>query len=231
MREILKFIGFLAVIFLFGFAFYNVDSNRAENNTDPLFCLPLSKNVEKQTTTYYGAGYKIVKYSKTNNDSILGLDTKYEVGSWFTNFDDSTEANDGNVTNVILGDVNYEYKNIQSHSYIEGSPSEKADIIRSTADLKKYLEVFDDNTLKRELNNYKDEYFKDKVLVIVTIVESSGANTNSIYRVAKKENGTSLYVFIDREKPEFGTADMAMWHLLVEVNKTDFQNIKKVVIK
>ena len=115
--------------------------------------------------------------------------------------------------------------------YIEGTPSQKADIIRSVADVKKYVEVFDDDKLKNELDNYTEEYFKNKVLVIVTIVESSGSNSNSIYRVAKKENGTSLYVFVDRETPEFGTADMAMWHLLVEINKTDFQNIGKVVIK
>lgn len=231
MEGMLKFMGFLAVIILLGFAFYNVDSSRAKSGSDPIFCLPLTKDAEKQSTVYYGIGYKIIKVSKTNDNSILGLDTKFEVGTWFTNFDNSAEPNDGDITNVILGDVNYEYKNIQSHLYIEGIPSEKADIIRSTADLNKYTEIFDDSTLKYELNNYTDEYFKDKALVIVTIVESSGSNTNSIYRVAKKENGTSLYVFIDREKSEFGTADMAMWHLLVEVNKADIQNIGKVVIK
>lgn len=63
-------------------------------------------------------------------------------------------------------------------------------------------------------NNYDESFFKDKCLLIIATMESSGS-----YRYVKtKINGSTVTLM--RQKPEVFTCDMAYWYTFIELDKS-----------
>lgn len=76
------------------------------------------------------------------------------------------------------------------------------------------------------LEDYNEEFFKSKLIYIFIKSESSGSNNISAKGV--KIEGDKLTLIINREVSEIGTADMAAWICLFEVNRSDIKDIKTV---
>ena len=129
-----------------------------------------------------------------------------------------------------IPNMKFDSKNIQTHLYIDDFKSPSVDIIKSVNDIKKYKEKFKDNTLASSLDKYTENYFKNKVLVIATIQETSGSNSNKVDNVVKVGSTNSIYIMVKRVTSEIGTADMSMWHLIVELDTNDFGNITDVLV-
>ena len=70
-----------------------------------------------------------------------------------------------------------------------------------------------DNNFLDAIAKYSDGYFADNYLVIVRLVEGSGSIRHKVERI--DENGD---IVINRLLPGMGTADMAAWSILIEVN-------------
>jgi hypothetical protein len=100
-------------------------------------------------------------------------------------------------------------------------------IVSSTDELEEYYEknrikmydgqgnqVPDENFLKA-IEPYCANYFSDNFLVIVGLTEGSGSIRHRVVRIY--ENGDIL---IERLVPEVGTADMASWSILIELNNS-----------
>lgn len=70
-------------------------------------------------------------------------------------------------------------------------------------------------------DKYDDTYFEQQNLVLIILEEGSGSIRHEItdVRPHRDENGISLGwdITINRIVPEVGTADMAEWHLFLEV--------------
>ena len=64
---------------------------------------------------------------------------------------------------------------------------------------------------------YDDDFFKDKAIVMVVTRESSGSNYYDGVNVNGKEGIIAVYRFC----PEVGTADMASWHIIIELDRND----------
>ena len=73
-------------------------------------------------------------------------------------------------------------------------------------------EFFSDNT------RYDDAFFENNFLLFVIIEEGSGSVRHRV-ESALPENGL-LSVNVTRVVPEIGTADMAQWHIVLELDKT-----------
>jgi hypothetical protein len=71
-----------------------------------------------------------------------------------------------------------------------------------------------DVTFVKTAKKYDSEWFSTHDLAMVLLEESSGSVT---HKVASVEGGD--LVVIERYSPEVGTADMAEWHILIEVDK------------
>jgi len=67
------------------------------------------------------------------------------------------------------------------------------------------------------LSKYSEEYFRDNFLVVVFLIETSGSNRHKVERVDR--NGD---ITINQIRPDIGTADMAAWNILIELNN-DFR--------
>jgi len=60
---------------------------------------------------------------------------------------------------------------------------------------------------------YTGDFFAGNYLVVVTISETSGSNRHEVAHV-----GGDGEIVIDRIIPEIGTMDMALWHILIEMD-------------
>jgi hypothetical protein len=65
-----------------------------------------------------------------------------------------------------------------------------------------------DNAMK----NYSEGYFQNKFLVIVVLEEGSGSIRHNVEKI--ESDGK---IFISRLVPEIGTADMAKWSIIIEL--------------
>lgn len=67
------------------------------------------------------------------------------------------------------------------------------------------------------LNVYNEEYFEGGVLYVIRLQEHSGSVRHEVTDVQVR--GEVVIVDIDRIVPEIGTADMAQWHIFIEIPK------------
>lgn len=65
---------------------------------------------------------------------------------------------------------------------------------------------------------YDSAYFKDSFLIVILMEEASGSIRHTVDELSLKETG-ELTASISTEKPEAGTADMAVWHILIAPEK------------
>jgi len=100
-------------------------------------------------------------------------------------------------------------------------------IIRSMAELHAHMGFFSQHVLSWNadgqstyMNNvvfgaYNEAFFESHILVILYFEESSGSNSHRVDAVFA--NGD---IHVTRIVPEIGTADMAGWHILIEVDSS-----------
>jgi len=65
------------------------------------------------------------------------------------------------------------------------------------------------------ISKYTDSYFTDNFLVIVCLIEPSGSNRHKVERINPNGN-----IIIKQLIPEIGTADMATWLIIIELNNS-----------
>lgn len=74
-------------------------------------------------------------------------------------------------------------------------------------------------------DKYDDSYFERQNLVLIVLEEGSGSIRHEITDVRPHSNDDGSLdgwdITVDRIVPEVGTADMAQWHLLLEVQMGD----------
>lgn len=224
MKTSTKVIVILGILIIVGLIFFAVDYSRVTNNTPPIFCIKTAPHIDDGSIEYFGLGYKVNNYLDSASPN-----TVFRIGTWFMKFNNPFSIKSGDLSPDITT-IKYDSKNIKTHLYIDNFNSPSTDIIKSTSDITAYTKKFDDNSLSKALEKYTESYFKDNVLVIVNIQESSGSNTNKVDRVCKINSSNKIDIFVKRDVAEIGTDDMAMWHLLVEIDKNDFGNTSTISV-
>lgn len=127
-------------------------------------------------------------------------------------------------------------------NYVSGTHG-KTIVIESMDELEKYIKtnmdeygllhkekVYEDSTIGfvDAVEQYDEEYFKEKTLVIVLLTESSGSIRHKVSKASVKDG--IMEIKIERNVPEIGTCDMAGWHVLVETEKVEIEEIRVVVV-
>lgn len=69
---------------------------------------------------------------------------------------------------------------------------------------------------------YDQAWFSKKVLVLVLLEEGSGSNRHLVKDIVQGEQSTQI--LIERIVPSIGTADMAEWHILIELDRKEFRS-------
>ena len=84
-REKIRFriIGIVATLVIIWSILFIVDYLRVSNNTAPIFCISLGESYDDGgSNELYGLFYKVNKYVYLLDDTV-----KYEIGTWFMEFD------------------------------------------------------------------------------------------------------------------------------------------------
>ena len=126
-------------------------------------------------------------------------------------------------------------------NYVSGTHG-KTFVIESVDELDEYIKtnmdvhglhhkekVYEDTTIGfvDAVEEYDEEWFKEKTLVIVLLIESSGSIRHKVTKASVKDG--TMEVNITKKIPEIGTCDMAGWHVLVETEKVEIEEISVVV--
>ena len=124
--------------------------------------------------------------------------------------------------------LNVQYVQYIRTGFIYQSPSPIITIVSSTDELKEYYEdnrigIYDgygnllpDENFLNAIAKYTDNFFAENVLIIVGLTENSGSNRHRVKRI--NENGE---IVIHRLLPAMpGTADMASWSILIELDRS-----------
>ena len=127
-------------------------------------------------------------------------------------------------------------------NYVSGTHG-KTLVIESKEELEEYIKtnmdvhglhhkekVYEDSTIGfvDAVEEYDEEFFKEKALVIVLLTESSGSIRHKLTKASVKDG--TMEIKIERNVPEIGTCDMAGWHVLVETEKVMIEEIRVVVV-
>lgn len=125
--------------------------------------------------------------------------------------------------------ISYNSMSIKTSLYIEGMESPRIDVIEDLQGLYDYLYTFANDELELQFKKYYNSYFDDKVILVLTIQEGSSSIDNNISDVIKT-NSKTINIKVNRKVPQVGTADMAMSHLIIEVDKKHMENIQKILV-
>ena len=89
--------------------------------------------------------------------------------------------------------------------------------------------VYSDTTIgfADATKEYDEEFFKEHNIVLVLLTASSGSIR---YKVANVNlNDGVMEINITKKTPEIGTCDMAGWHIIIETDKQEVEEIKVMV--
>jgi len=155
--------------------------------------------------------------------------TKCELVAEFT----VGNVDDAGVGKVAGTEVEWAAQYIRTNGYSEGVLYPSVRIIDSLQDLKDYYntwhEVFDlerkekmysDTTIGflDACDQYDEVFFEKNYLIFVLLEEGSGSIRHEVRSVEQTED-RKISISIDRNVPELGTADMAQWHIILELNR------------
>ena len=117
-------------------------------------------------------------------------------------------------------------------TYVIESVDELDEYIKTNMDeygLHHKEKVYEDTTIGfvDAVEEYDEEYFKEKTLVIVLLTENSGSIRHKVTKASVNEG--TMEIKIKRVVPEIGTCDMAGWHIIIETDKQEIEKIKVMV--
>ena len=125
-----------------------------------------------------------------------------------------------------------------SASYVRTNEVKEVDtypnviLLSTVAELQDYLtthkEIYDIRDLNDGIEKYDETYFSEHILALVVLEEPSGSIRHEVEEVFI--NDGVLTFQIKRNVPEVGTSDMAQWHIIVEMKKSEVNTTRTAVI-
>ena len=87
-------------------------------------------------------------------------------------------------------------------------------------DLERKKQVYSDSTIGflDACDRYDEAFFETHYLIFVLLEESSGSICHEVQNIQQTASGKTI-ISIDRQIPEAGTADMAQWHIILELSR------------
>lgn len=141
--------------------------------------------------------------------------------------------------------IAFDAQYIRTNGYHEEVKYPVVKIIRSVRELNAYYEankgkydlerkdtVYADTTVGflDACEKYDDAYFEEHLLVMVLLEEGSGSIRHQVQSVTVCPDGQCC-IYIDTIVPEFGTDDMAEWHILIEPEAgTEIENESDITV-
>lgn len=180
-----------------------------------------------------------VDESTDANDGVLT-----EAGSPSEKDKDSNveESENGNLSAVgaeigeetVPLDFDFEVQYIRTNGYHDGAVFPRTVKISSVEELNAYYEtnkelydfshkekVYSDTTVGfvDAIKKYDEAFFEESFLLFALLEEGSGSVRHEVKGLERDPADGSILVVVDRFVPEWCTADMAEWHIILELPK------------
>lgn len=108
---------------------------------------------------------------------------------------------------------------IRTNGYDESRRYPIITLITNVNELKAYIDAHEDeydlNGFAEASEAYDDAFFEDLCLALVVLEEFSGSVRHEVEQVVSDD--AAVRIQIVRHLPQMGTADMAQWHIIVEL--------------
>lgn len=121
-----------------------------------------------------------------------------------------------------VGPLAFNARYIRSHTYLENVRFPHVLVIKSTEELDEAMKlgsgIEDGSADPKTL--YDEAFFASKYLIVVALQASSGSARYEVSSVNRQEDG-SVRVCVDVQMPQIGTCDMALWYILLELDRSD----------
>ena len=130
------------------------------------------------------------------------------------------------------GRISFMYQTIHTQQYVQGTWTSVIEypvvtVISSGLELEQYHDDYEDlydfsrymystNGFMDAIERYTDTFFANSFLVFVLLEETSGFIRHRVERI--EENGDIVITRLTSDGPI--TADMAQWHIIIELEKT-----------
>lgn len=126
-------------------------------------------------------------------------------------------------------------------NYVSGTHG-KTYVIESIEELEEYYnankekhnlchmeKLYSDTTIgfEDETKEYDEEFFKEHNIVLVLLTASSGSIKYKVENI--NLNDGVMEINITKKIPEIGTCDMVGWHIIIETDKQDIEEIKVMI--
>lgn len=137
------------------------------------------------------------------------------------------EQSDAGVSTAGAEELDFSAQYIRTDSLMEEDGDDWV-AIRTAEELENYCaettegreQYNDTQEFLKACKRYDEEYFKENLLIMAVLWEGSGSNRHEVERVSFTQGTGTLQVEIEEVHPGpdiAGTADIAQWHILVEV--------------
>ncbi len=163
----------------------------------------------------------IVQYGSSTGELLPAISSVY--GYQFAGVDYDY---DGEKPWYTTGTVEYDYYTVPAEDSGALAVFPQYVIIRSADELEKVhsdlnltVASYVDTTWELLTYKYSDEWFQSNDLILLLLEEPSGSISPYVTDVIRDEN-RDYTIYINDDKPEAYTDDMAYWYILVEINGT-----------
>ena len=187
--------------------------------------------------------------SFTLSADLIEKGADYDIGTvleitYDGNIQETWPARFENIEKVVvsddnLPDVDFKAQYIRTNGYSDGEEYPKIFWIATAKELKEYYEAnkekydlksrehpYSDETIgfADAIKNYDEHFFEENELIFVLLEEGSGSIRHEVMGVKalpSQDEGKQYAIqpVVERLVPQVGTADMAEWHIIIEVSK------------
>jgi hypothetical protein len=125
--------------------------------------------------------------------------------------------------------INFGYQRLRGN-WLASMDSGEITIIQSRGELERHVgdeDEWHELTSWGSAMKYDNAFFATQMLAVVYLTEGSSSVTHTVTGVER--NGDDLDIHITRTVPMLGSADMASWHIFVELDKVSARGYQAVI--
>ncbi|MCD8346274.1 MAG: hypothetical protein LUC38_10060 [Oscillospiraceae bacterium] len=182
-------------------------------------------------THFYLKDNVIVRYSSDSGELLDAISSVYGYQFAGEEYD-----YDGEKPWYTTGSVYFDYITAPAENGGSISAFPQYAVIRSTEELESIQDELDlsiplyvDTTWEMMTYRYSDEWFKTNDLILVLLEEPSGSINPYVTDVTRDED-RDYTIYINDDRPEVATDDMAYWYIFVELTGTKINSMTQVEV-
>lgn len=193
MKKIKIILGILIILIIVSISSYIYDKNRYDNNKEPKLCISVI-NQDGSKVTYYGLGYKIIRYVKISPNEPFQNSKDTKMGSWFMKYTPTYSKNINSIESFYNTEVTKDYNinNLPQNYTISEAQKDSYLILRN--------EIYNKNQYDNFINDYKNQ--KESFL---RIIETTTEGDLLIYDLLYKNN--MIYLVIDYSRDKYASKE------------------------